>query len=367
MLLKMQEKSVIKIVFKPFYWTLLLTCLYRPALSAEAVKTLWSVSSFGRSDFFHQPSDLEVDPGQFLIYIVDAGSNRVLVFDFHGKFLKAIGNKGQGPGEFMRPTGMCLLMDSGLAVADFGNNRIQIFDKSGKFVRAITLTEAKVADLILADGQFYTVPSFGFSGCSLNLAQEGKIQPLVTVLDDQGKIVREIFVASYPERQPFVRAIKSRVCLALSPKGLLYLPHFAMNVVQVFELSGKKLGEFTRPLPFKPMTPRLEEIKSPEKGIVQMRSSLDIVSAGARFGPDGNLYILTCMESLAERTKKKIDVSERPPDPMRLDVIDPRSNKVIRTIACDPGIKAFGLMDKTRLVYVHEDSVGELVLKCVQY
>jgi len=345
----------------------LLTCLCRPSLSAEAVKTLWAVSSFGSSDFFHQPSDLEVDPGQSLIYIVDAGSHRILAFDFHGKFLKAIGNKGQGPGEFVRPTGLCLLKDSGLAVADFGNNRIQIFGKSGKFVRAILLTAAKVADLVSAEGKFYTVSSFGFSGYSLNMGSEEKTQPLVTVLDDQGLKVQEISVALYPESQPFVRAIKSRVCLALSPEGLLYLPHFAMNIVHVFDLSGKKLGEFARPLPFKPITPRLEEIKSPEKGIVQMQSSLDIVSVAARFGPDGNLYILTRTESLADRMKKKVDASELPPDPMRLDVIAPKSNTVIRTIACDPGIKAFGVMDKTRLVYVHEDNEGELVLKCVQY
>jgi hypothetical protein len=345
----------------------LLVCLCGHMVSGESMRALWSISTFGNSDFFHQPSDLEVDPSQSLIYIADSGSNRILVFDTRGKFLKVIGNKGQGPGEFMRPTGICLLKDSGLAVADLDNNRIQIFDQDGKFVRAITLTAARVADLIFADGKFYTVPSFGFSGYSLNMDATEKTQPLVTVLDGQGKKVQEISVAEFPEIQPFVRAIKSRVCLALSPRGLLYLPHFAMNVVHVFELSGKKVGEFTRPLPFKPITPRLEEIKSPEKGIVQMRSSLDIVSPAARFGPDGNLYLLTHTESLAERTKKKIDASDRPPDPMRFDVIDPNSYKVIRTIACDPGIKAFGLIDKTRLVYVHEDSEGELVLKCIQY
>ncbi len=40
---------------------------------------------------------------------------------------------------------------------------------------------------------------------------------------------------------------------------------------------------------------------------------------------------------------------------------------MIRTIACDPGIKAFGVMDNNRLVYVHENGAGWLVLKCIQY
>ncbi len=40
---------------------------------------------------------------------------------------------------------------------------------------------------------------------------------------------------------------------------------------------------------------------------------------------------------------------------------------MIRTIACDPGIKAFGVMDNNRLVYVHKDGAGWLVLKCILY
>jgi hypothetical protein len=347
--------------------TFLLTFLFVPIVSAESTKTLWSVSSFGNNDYFYQPSDLELDPTQSLIYVADSGSSRVLVFDFQGKFLKSIGTKGQGPGEFMRPTGMCILKNSGLAVADLTNNRIQIFDQSGKFLRAVTVTDARVADLISAGDKFYTVPAFGFSGFSLNMGSEEKTQPLVSVLDDQGHKIQEISVADFPEIQPFVRALKHRVCLALSPQGKLFLPHFAMNIVQVFDLTGKKIGDFSRPLAFKPITPKLVEQRSPEKGVVQMRASVDVVSSAARFGPDGNLYILTSTESLAERTEKTPDAGERTPDPMRIDVIDPTTYKVVRTIACDPGIKAFGVMDKNRLVYVHEDSAGELVLRCIQY
>ncbi|MDH4272609.1 MAG: 6-bladed beta-propeller, partial [Candidatus Aminicenantes bacterium] len=241
-----------RILFRAVSWTFLLTCFCRPVLFAETDKTLWSVSSFGSSDYFQQPSDLEVDRGQSLIYIVDMGSSRILVFDFQGKFLKAIGAKGQGPGEFIRPTGLCLVKDSGLAVADFGNNRIQIFDKNGTHVRTITPKSTRVAGLLLVDDEFYTVPSFGASGYSVTLGSEEKTQPLVTVLDDQGEKVREISVPAYPESQPFIRAIKHRVCPALSPTGLLFLPHLALNVIHVFELSGKKVGEFTRPLPYKP-------------------------------------------------------------------------------------------------------------------
>jgi hypothetical protein len=166
-----------------------------------------------------------------------------------------------------------------------------------------------------------------------------------------------------------MRARKYRVCLVLSPEGKLFLLHFAMNIIQVFERTGKKIGEFSRLLPFKPMLPRLEEQKSLEEGIISMRASLDFVIAAARFGPDGNLYILTNTESFSERMKKEKNVGpgNLPPDPMRIDVIDPKTYKVVHTIACDPGTKVFGILDKNRLVYIHEDSEGELILKCIEY
>lgn len=355
------------ILLRRVFWTFMLAGLCRPVLFAQAGKILWSVSSFGDSEYFQQPSDLAIDPGQSLIYIVDAGSSRILAFDFQGKFLKAIGTKGQGPGEFIRPTSLCLVKDSGLAVADFGSNRIQILDKNGKHVRTITPKTTRVAGLILAEGRFYTVPSFGSSGYSVTLGSEEKTQPLVTVLDDKGESVGEISVSAYPESQPFIRAIKHRVCPALSPKGLLFLPHLALNVIHVFELSGKKVGEFTRPLPYKPVVPYLDAVKDTGEGVVQMRSNHDIVTVAARFGPDGNLHLLTRTESLAERLKGNKDARQLSPEPNRLDVIDPQTYRVVQTIPCDPGIATFGFLDKTRLVYIHEDSEGELTLKCVAY
>lgn len=334
------------------------------AFPSETTKTLWSITSFGQNDFLQEPSDIEVDDANALIYVVDAGSCRVLVFDFLGGFLRAVGRKGQGPGEFDRPTGMCLLKDSGIAVADFGNNRIQSFDSSGTFVRSIALTEARVADLIISEGLFYTVPSAGASGYAISMGSDQQSQPLVNVLNMVGKKILEISVADFPESQPFVRAIKHHASLSVSPQGRLFLTYSAANLIQVFEKTGQKVGEFSRPLPFKPMPPVLLSERSPEKGVVQMRADRDYVSIASKFGPDGMLYVLTVTESLAEVRKKNPEIN---PLPMRFDVIDPLKAQAVKAVPCDPGIRTFGLMDRGRLVYVYEDAEGELTLKCVQY
>ena len=43
-----------------------------------------SHTRLGDDDFFHRPSDIEVDRLQSLIYIADSGNHRIVVFDFEG-------------------------------------------------------------------------------------------------------------------------------------------------------------------------------------------------------------------------------------------------------------------------------------------
>jgi len=336
-----------------------------PGRASGQTAALWTVASFGDADYFERPSDIEVDRARSLIYVADAGSCRILVFDVQGKFLRAVGRKGQGPGEFAAPTGLCLTDDGGFAVADRDNNRIQHFGPNGAFVRAIPVKLTRVADLVIAGGRYFTVPAYGASGYSVSMGVESDNQPLVVVLDGQGQVARELAVPDLPEKQPFVRAIKHRVSMALAPDGRLFLPFYALNLVRIFDQAGNDEGGFTRPLAFKPMAPVLIEVRSPDKGIVQMRASLDIVSPAAAFGPDGRLYILTATDSSNDRLKRP--ENERGPAPMRFDVVDPRTRAVLRTMPCDAGIRAFGVLDGGRLVYVREDAEGELALKCVRY
>jgi len=338
-----------------------------PALSPAqgTPEVLWSVTSFGENDYFQEPSDIDVDRARSLIYVVDAGSSRVLVFDDQGRFLRAVGRKGQGPGEFARPTGLALTGDGGFAVADRDNNRIQLFGPDGVFARAVPVKAGRVADLIVVDGRFFTVPAHGASSYSVTMGSEADNQPLVTVLDGQGAKVQEISVPDFPEKHPFLRAIKHRVCLALSPQGRIFVPYYAMNLVHVFDTEGNKKGGFSRPLPFMPIEPVLISQRSSVEGVVQMRADLDAVSLAATFGPEGFLYILTATDSLSERSKRPID--RRGAVPMRVDVIDPENYRAVRTVPCDPGTKAFGVPGGGSLVFLAEDAAGELALKCVRY
>jgi DNA-binding beta-propeller fold protein YncE len=88
-------------------------------------------------DTFNAPSNTLVAPnGDIFVGDGHGGDTnaRIVKFTKEGKFIKAWGKKGTGPGEFDTPH--MLAMDSAgrLYVADRVNNRIQIFDQDGKFI-----------------------------------------------------------------------------------------------------------------------------------------------------------------------------------------------------------------------------------------
>lgn len=80
------------------------------------------------------PTDIAITPAGELFVSDGYGNSRIVHFDSKGRFIKAWGKKGVGPGEFNIPH--CIGIDSvgRLYVADRSNVRVQVFDQSGKFV-----------------------------------------------------------------------------------------------------------------------------------------------------------------------------------------------------------------------------------------
>jgi len=61
------------------------------------------------------------------IYVLDSRARKLIKFDAGGNILFSIGQKGQGPGEFMAPTMMELGKQDSILVYDVGNRRLSYF------------------------------------------------------------------------------------------------------------------------------------------------------------------------------------------------------------------------------------------------
>ena len=84
---------------------------------------------------FAGPRDAKVSPAGE-IFISDGNNQRVQVFDRQGRFLRAFGSKGKGPGQLLRGHALDFGPDGNVYLVDVDNSRIIIFDPSGKFLGA---------------------------------------------------------------------------------------------------------------------------------------------------------------------------------------------------------------------------------------
>ncbi len=92
------------------------------------------VDQVGRVD----PVALAADRGGAL-YVADADRDRVLAFDFAGRFLRAIGGFGGRPGSFRGLSGLAAGPRGGLVTAERVNARVQRLESGGRVLASWTL------------------------------------------------------------------------------------------------------------------------------------------------------------------------------------------------------------------------------------
>jgi sugar lactone lactonase YvrE len=139
---------------------------------------------------FNAPSDVVVAPNGD-IFVADGHGEktnaRIVKFSKDGKFIKAWGKEGKGPGEFDQPHGIALDSAGRLFVADRANSRLQIFDQDGKFLaewkqfgRPSGVWIDKNDVIYVADSQSSDKTNPGFKqGIRIGNAKDGKVTAFI--------------------------------------------------------------------------------------------------------------------------------------------------------------------------------------------
>jgi DNA-binding beta-propeller fold protein YncE len=205
------------------------------------------------------------------IYVVESGKHRVAVYDAKGKFLRAMGGKGEGEGKLLFPTGVCISREGEVFVSDTGNHRICVFSTSGKFKRqwgkygwsrsdliapaGIAVTDKRV---YVADGGNDRVQVFDLDGKPLQSigsfgTDNGKFRrPVSVALDRDGKLfildrdnsriqvfdARGEFVSQWGQWGPFPGMVEGPQGLC-THVGQVFIADTLNHRIQVFEPDGK--------------------------------------------------------------------------------------------------------------------------------
>jgi sugar lactone lactonase YvrE len=119
-----------------------------PKVSIELVRTIGDVDSDDENLAFNSPADLAVDtPGN--IYIADSQNQRIQVFDPEGRYLRTVGRKGQGPGEFMSTRSIDFDGEGRFHVLDNRQRRIQVFASKGEVLKTIPVINLDIYQMRL--------------------------------------------------------------------------------------------------------------------------------------------------------------------------------------------------------------------------
>ena len=89
---------------------------------------------------FHKPYDVKVG-ADGKIFVLDWGDSTFKIYDSGGKYVRTIGGRGQGPGEFERLLYFSVGSDGNVYVMDSMNHRVAILDEQGEYIAGFRIED----------------------------------------------------------------------------------------------------------------------------------------------------------------------------------------------------------------------------------
>ena len=160
------------------------------------------------------------------LYVLDEGISEALFkYTRSGKFVQKIGNKGRGPGEYIRPTDFFLLDDQ-LVLLDGYSAKVIFFSKTGDFVKEFsTNTMAE---------KFGKIDANHFAMFNLNETSIFSLSDYnIVIIDDKGNTIKRLMkIPSYIKDEISVDMNKTT---DYSGRELLYNDAFNSDIFRIYK------------------------------------------------------------------------------------------------------------------------------------
>ena len=203
--------------------------LPKDAVELEVIQSFPSEDLVEKGIYLWRPLGVEgLSNGN--IVVNDQKTCQILMFDNQGNFIKKIGEKGQGPGEFGNP--YCLSATSEtIIVGDNSNMRIQFFDINGNYMRTFKIFKAYIDIAVSEEGLIYVAP--------LRSKPES---PLVDVMDKNGKLLYSFREARFGDKSRW--QIPNWIRISLNDKNEVFIAFRYFPLVCKYSENGDLLAEY---------------------------------------------------------------------------------------------------------------------------
>ncbi len=329
----------------------------RDGVVTPKLTELWSVGGENdpQAELINRPYEIRL-AADGTVYVLDWGDCCVRVFDPRGKFLRQVGRKGQGPGDFDTPCWFDVDDQGRIHVTDMRNMRVTRYDAAGKFESSFRLTKPSSPLRVDSRGRIWTGET---STGEPQLSGDFKvIQRMLTVVRYDGDGRNPLRLGPFASDKMMMKAVSGGGVVSgsspltpqcgwgVGPDGRLWLGHNAGYELGVYDPDGKPLFRFSRP--FKPVHNKGFDKIGPE-----YRKNTVVPETLPAFAPDiffdeaGNAWL---------RMFRNEDEGE----PFRYDVFSPRGTYLNQYVLPCRIYQALN----GRMIAVVETEEGFKSLKC---
>ncbi len=279
-------------------------------VSLELVRTIGTLEAENDNFLFHLPSDIAFD-SKGNLYVLDSGNHRIQKFTPDGQYVTTIGNKGQGPGEFVYPLSLDVDPKGYLHVSDPGNQRIQVLKPDGKDYKTISFAKDPAGVLRISESGLMIMgrggSPFSFSMASLNEKKE--LPKIIRFLNSGWDVER-----SFGEQRDFKDALVNRLGngfhFAVGKDNNTYVAFDYQNRIEKYSPEGKILWRADRELNYSTDPPKDKGEFKRSGGMVSMRQpEMNRCSSGIAVDSKGRIWVVNLKRQIKDEEKIEVGVT----------------------------------------------------------
>ena len=278
-------------------------------VSLELVRTIGTIEAEDDNFLFYMPSDIALD-SQGNMYILDSGNHRIQKFTPGGQYITTIGNKGQGPAEFIYPLSLDVDSRGYLHISDPGNQRVQVLKPDGKDYKTISFPKDPAGILRVSESDHMIMGrGAGFFSISLRSTEENKELPkIIRVLNSDGDIERN-FGEQRNYKDFLINRVGNRFHFAIDKDKNTYVAFDYQNRIEKYSIDGKILWKADRELNYSTDPPKTKGNIKREGGMVSMQEpQMNRCSNGIAVDNKGRIWIVTLKRQIKEEESVNIGV-----------------------------------------------------------
>ena len=262
-----------------------------PKLSIELVRTIGDVDTDDENLAFNSPSDMGVDDAGN-IYILDSGNQRIQVFGPDGRYVRTIGRKGQGPGEFSSPNSIDIDGEGHIYILDNRQKRIQVFTTSGELLKSIRVGDLGINRMRLLGSGALVIQSYAAYGMSG--APKQKTLPKLIKLLGPDLEVRKEFGEPFDYGDEITNTAGNSWQFAVDGGGHIYLCFVYQNRIEKYSSEGDLFWRADRELNFPTKLIQKGEQKITPNSATYIAPKFNRVAVGIAADDKGRAWMVTC-------------------------------------------------------------------------